>query len=98
MHSPWKNGGPYIKPVRELMRQYVHIRRIRGKLDCLMSESFEKVRMKDIRNDDMPKALKLASIKLAYQEIKGIEITDINTHLIRAIGRFALHLAEYKDR
>ena len=54
--------------------------------------------MKDIRNDDMPKALKLASIKLAYKEIKGIEITDINTHLIRAIGRFALHLAEYKDR
>ena len=54
--------------------------------------------MKDIRNDDMPKALKLASIKLAYQEINGIEITDINTHLIRAIGRFASTFGRVQGR
>ena len=62
------------------------------------SECFEKVRIQDIRNDDTSKALKLESIKLAYQEIKEIDITEINTHLLRAIGRNALHLSEYKDR
>ena len=51
-----------------------------------MSEFFEKGRRQDIRNDKMSKVLKLEAIKLAYPEIKGIDIDNINTHSLRSGG------------
>ena len=46
----------------------------------------------------MSKVLKLAAIKLAYLEVKGIYIKDINTHSLRYGITNALHLEGYKDR
>ena len=53
-----------------------------------MSAYFEKGRRQDIRNGDMSKFLKLAAIKIAYMEIKSIEINYINTHSLidRGVG------------
>ena len=41
----------------------------------------------------MSKFLKLAAIKLAYPEIKGIEIMDKNTYSLISRGANALHFA-----
>ena len=46
----------------------------------------------------MSKVLKLAAIKLAYLEVKGIYIKDINTHSLRSGVTNAIHLEGYKDR
>ena len=45
---------------------------------------FEKGIIQDIRNYNMSKALKLEDIKLAYPEIKLIEMTGIITHSLRS--------------
>ena len=42
------------------------LERIGVGLDSLVSDSFEKGRRQNIRNDDVSKATKLAAIKLAY--------------------------------
>ena len=47
------DGEPYLNPVRALERQCVHLRKNRSKLDCLISDCFEKGRRQDIKNDDM---------------------------------------------
>ena len=72
--------------MRALGSRYVYLRNNRSKMECLVSELFEKGRRQDISNDDMSKVLKLASIKLFYLEIKVIDIKDINTHSLRAGG------------
>ena len=82
-----ENGEPYINPMRALGSKYVHLRINKAKINCLMSEFFEKGRRQDIRNDKMSKVLKLEAIKLAYPEIKGIDIDNINTHSLRSGGK-----------
>ena len=46
----------------------------------------------------MSEALKPEVIKLTHPEIKLIEITDINTHPLRAVDTNELYFVEYIDR
>ena len=62
-----------------------------------MPKKVEKGRRQVIKNGNMSKSLKLEAIKIAYLEIKGTEIKDINTHPLRHGGANELHLVVYKD-
>ena len=79
-----KNGGTYLNPVISLGCRYVHLINNKAKIDCLMSEFFEKGKRSDIKNGAISNAIEISAMKLAYIEIKGIDIKDINTHSLRS--------------
>ena len=58
----------------------------------------EKGIRRDVTDEDVRKALKLAAIALNYPTQKGIPIDRIDTHSLRAGGAMALHLSGYSDR
>ena len=60
-----KNGELYVNLVGALGRWCVHLRNNRAKIDCLVSELFDKRSRQDIKNDNMSKALRLEAVKLA---------------------------------
>ena len=47
------NGEPYLNSVRSLGRKYFHLINNKVKMDCLMSELFERGNGPDIKNDAM---------------------------------------------
>ena len=57
----------------------------------------DKGKRKDITNEDVSKALKVAATALDYPTAKGIPIDRIDTHSLRSGGANALLLAGYSD-
>lgn len=51
----------------------------------------------DVRDKDIRASLKFAATMLDYPTVKGIQITDVDTHSLRAGGATALALAGYSD-
>ena len=93
------NGRKFLSPVRAIGRRYCHIRKHTNDPMTYLSAYFdEKGIRRDVTDEDVRKALKLAAIALNYPTQKGIPIDRIDTHSLRAGGAMALHLSGYSDR
>ena len=98
VHQEW-NGEPYNSGVRALGRRYVHIRR-NARIQTYKTELsafFVDGERFDVRDKDIRASLKFAATMLDYPTVKGIQITDVDTHSLRAGGATALALAGYSD-
>jgi len=93
------NGHEEFSPVRALGRVYCHIRKHTSDPKTYLSAYFEEDGVRrDITDDDIRKAVKLAAIALNYPANKGIPVEHVDTHSLRAGGAMALHLSGYSDR
>ena len=93
------NKDRYFSPVRALGRRYCHIRRHTKDPQTFISAYFESPdNRKDVNDNDIRRALKIAAIALDYESRRGIPTNRIDTHSLRAGGANALHLSGYSDR
>ena len=92
------NGHDFLSPVRAVGRRVCHIRQHSTDPDIFLSAFFEdEGRTGDVTDTDIRKELKIAAVALNY-ESRGIPVTRIDTHSLRAGGANALHLSGYADR
>jgi len=93
------NGRATCSPVRAVGRRFCHIREHTDDPDTFLSSFFEAdARHGDVTDNDIRRELKTAAIALDYESTRGIPISRIDTHSLRAGGANALHLAGYSDR
>ena len=93
------NGRATCSPVRAVGRRFCHIREHTDDPDTFLSSFFEAdARQGDVTDNDIRRELKTAAIALDYESTRGIPISRIDTHSLRAGGANALHLAGYSDR
>ena len=93
------NKHKFFSPVRAIGRRYCHIRKHTSDPETFLSAYFESPEeRRDVNDNDIRKALKVAAIALDYEKVRGIPISRIDTHSLRAGGANALHLSGYSDR
>ena len=94
------NGDEFLYPVRALARRYIHIRtHMKGDKrfnTCALSAYFVNGARKDLTDKDVRESLKMAAARLGYPE-RGIPISRVDTHSLRAGGANALSLNGYSD-
>jgi hypothetical protein len=92
------NGDKWHCPVRALVRCYLHLRTMGATATTFLSMyiDYEKTR-RDITNEDVSKALKVAATLLDYPMARGIPADRIDTHSLQSGGANALSLADYSD-
>ena len=91
------NGDDVCCPVRALARRYVHIRQHTKDTSAPLSTYFIKGCKKQLKDNDVRKALKMGAETLNYPELCGIPIDRVDTHSLRAGGANALSLAGFSD-
>ena len=93
------NGHRYFSPVRAVGRRYCHIRQHTKDPEAFLSAYFESPGNKlDVNDNDIRRALKVAAVAKNYESFRGIPVSRIDTHSLRAGGANALHLSGYSDR
>lgn len=89
------NGDEVLCPVRALGRRFVHIRTFLPDDDlCPLSAYFVNGIRSDLKDGDVRAALKVSAERLGYPK-RGVPITSIDTHSLRAGGANALSLNGY---
>ena len=89
------NGRGDKCPVRAIGKRYLHIRGHTSSGKELLSAYFEKGERKDVKDNDIRAALKMAATALDYEGTRGIPTTKIDTHSLRVGGANALSLNGY---
>ena len=93
------NGHELFSCVRAIGRRYCHIRKHTKDPTTFISAYFDSSGVRrDVNDNDIRRALKIAAIAKDYESLRGIPISRVDTHSLRAGGANALHLAGYKDR
>ena len=93
------NGHELFSPVRAIGRRYCHIPKHTKDPEAFISAHFKSPgKRADVKDNDIQRALKIAALAKEYESYRGIPISRIDTHLLRAGGANALHLAGYSDR
>ena len=93
------NGRSICSPVRAVGRRFCHIREHSNNPNTYLSAFFEpEASSGDVTDNDIRTELKIAAIALDYESQRGIPISRIDTHSLRAGGANALHMAGYSDR
>ena len=93
------NGRKICSPVRAVGRRFCHIREHSTDPNTHLSAFFEsEANRGDVNDNDIRRELKTAAIALDYESHRGIPISRIDTHSLRAGGANALHLAGYSNR
>ena len=93
------NKQKYFSPVRAVGRRYCHIRQHTDDPETFISAYFESPgNRRDVNDNDIRRALKIAAIAKDYESLRGIPTNRIDTHSLRAGGANALHLSGYSDR
>ena len=102
----WKNvcihqhatGDDLICPVKALARIYCQIRRHTGDPTCFLSTYWDNAGTKrNVTHRHISTGLKVAAAALNYPIYRGIDISKIDTHSLRAGGANALSLAGYNE-
>jgi hypothetical protein len=92
------NGERWHCPVCALARRYLHLHDMGANSKTFLLVYYDdKGKCKDITNEDVSKALKVAATASDYSTAKGIPIDRIDTHSLRSGGANALLLAGYSD-
>jgi hypothetical protein len=93
------NGDTWNCPVRALARQYLHLCDSGADAKMFLSAYYDnKGQRRDVTNEDVSVALKVAAATLDYPTAKGIPINCIDTHSLQSGGANALSLAGYSNK
>ena len=82
-------------PVKAIGKRFIHIRGHTRDRKELLSAYFEKGERKDVKDNDIRAALKMAAAALDYEGTRGIPTEKIDTHSLRVGGANALSLNGY---
>ena len=92
-----ENEDENFRPVRELGRRFVSIRKKLKNEKTYLSAYLMEGKIKYLNADNMSAVFKFATTTLNYPYLKGIPIDRVDTHSLISGGANALLLAGYSD-